>query len=152
MTEQEYYIKLGQDIKTLRETKGIKQAELAEKMGVRATMLSEFENKGTKISAYRINQIMEILSGETFPEKKNEIDIEITGLDAGTVASVKDNRKLREKILQSIQLLFSVDLYRDILDENEQQEEELAHVVTAKIDEVTDVLRQNAPGQAHCES
>ena len=77
MTEQEYYIKLGQDIKTLRETKGIKQAELAEKMGVRATMLSEFENKGTKISAYRINQIMEILSGETFPEKKTRLTLRL---------------------------------------------------------------------------
>ena len=77
MTEQEYYIKLGQDIKILRETKGIKQAELAEKMGVRATMLSEFENKGTKISAYRINQIMEILSGETFPEKKTKLTLRL---------------------------------------------------------------------------
>ena len=72
MTEQEYYVKLGQDIKALRTSKGIKQAELAEKMGVTATMLSEFENKGTKISAYRINQIMEILSGEAFPEKKRD--------------------------------------------------------------------------------
>lgn len=74
MTEHEYYIKLGQDIKTLRESKGIKQTELAEKMGVKATMLSEFENKGTKISAYRINQIMGVLSGETFPEKKTKSD------------------------------------------------------------------------------
>lgn len=65
---------------------------------------------------------------------------------------MKDNRKLRDKIIQSIQLLFSVDLYRDILNENEQQEEELAHAVSAKLEEVTDVLRQNAPGQAHCES
>ena len=65
---------------------------------------------------------------------------------------MRENRKLREKIVQSIQLLFSVDLYRDILNENERQEEELAQAVTAKIEEVTDVLRQNAPGQAHCES
>lgn len=70
MTEQEYYIKLGQDIKALRESKGMKQAELAEKMGVKAAMLSEFENKGVKISAYRINQIMEILNGETLMSEK----------------------------------------------------------------------------------
>lgn len=75
MTEQEYYLKLGQDIKALRESKGMKQAELAEKMGVKATMLSEFENKGVKISAYRINQIMEILNGETFPEKKTRLTL-----------------------------------------------------------------------------
>ena len=29
--------------------------------------------------------------------KKNEIDLEITGLDADTIASVKDNRRLRDK-------------------------------------------------------
>ena len=77
MTEQEYYIKLGQDIKALRESKGMKQAELAEKMGVKATMLSEFENKGVKISAFRINQIMEILNGETFPEKKTKLTLRL---------------------------------------------------------------------------
>ena len=66
---------------------------------------------------------------------------------------MKDNRKLREKIVQSIQLLFSLDLYRDILDENERQEEELAQAVSQKIDDLTqaaqDALRQNAPVQAH---
>lgn len=77
MTEQEYYIKLGQDMKALRESKGVKQAELAEKMGVKATMLSEFENKGVKISAYRISQIMEILSGESFPEKKTKLTLRL---------------------------------------------------------------------------
>ena len=77
MTEQEYYLKLGQDIKALRESKGMKQAELAEKMGVKATMLSEFENKGVKISACRINQIMEILNGETFPEKKTRLTLRL---------------------------------------------------------------------------
>lgn len=69
---------------------------------------------------------------------------------------MKDNRKLREKILQSIQLLFSVDLYREILDENERQEEELAQAVSQTIDDLKqtaqDALRQNASGQAHCES
>lgn len=81
--------------------------------------------------------------------KKNEIDIEVTGLDADTLASVKDNRKLREKIIQSIQLLFSLDLYRDILDDNERQEEELAQAVSQTFDDLKqtaqDALRQNAP-------
>lgn len=65
---------------------------------------------------------------------------------------MKDNRKLREKIIQSIQLLFSVDLYRDILNENEQQEEELAQAVNQKLEDVTNALRQNAPGQTQCET
>lgn len=66
---------------------------------------------------------------------------------------MKDNRKLRDKIVQTIQLLFSVDLYRDILDDNERQEEELAQAVSQKLDDLTqaaqDALRQNAPAQAH---
>ena len=70
MTEQEYYKKLGEEIKVLRESKGVKKIDLAERMGVKSSILSEFENEGKKISAYRINQIMEILNGETFPEKK----------------------------------------------------------------------------------
>ena len=69
---------------------------------------------------------------------------------------MKDNRRLREKIMQSIKLLFSLDLYREILEDNEQQEEEIAQAVNQKLAEMTqaaqDVLRQNAPGQAHCET
>jgi len=66
---------------------------------------------------------------------------------------VRNNRTLREKIVQTIQLLFSLDLYREILDDNERQEEELAQAVSQKIDDLTqaaqDALRQNAPAQAH---
>jgi transcriptional regulator with XRE-family HTH domain len=70
MTEQEYYKNLGENIRQLRESKSVRQSELAEKMGIKSAILSEFENKGTKISAFRINQIMEILVGESFPQKK----------------------------------------------------------------------------------
>ena len=69
---------------------------------------------------------------------------------------MKDNRKLREKIVQSIQLLFSLDLYRDILEENERQEEELAQVVSQSMNDLKqtaqDALRQNAPCHAHSEA
>jgi len=77
MTEQEYYKKLGEDIKVLRESKGVKKIDLAEKMNIKSSILSEFENEGKKISAYRINQIMEILSGETFPEKKTKLTLRL---------------------------------------------------------------------------
>ena len=60
---------------------------------------------------------------------------------------MKDNRKLRDKIVQSIQLLFSLDLYKDILDENERQEEEIAQAVSQTIDDLKqtaqDALRQS---------
>ena len=69
---------------------------------------------------------------------------------------MKDNRKLRDKIIQSIQLLFSLDLYREILEDNERQEEELAQAVSQTLDDLKqtaqDALRQNAPCQAHGET
>ncbi len=77
MTEQEYYKKLGEDVKALRESKGMKKVELAEKMEIQSSILSEFENEGKKLSAYRINQIMEILSGEAFPEKKTKLILKL---------------------------------------------------------------------------
>ena len=77
MTEQEYYKKLGEEIKVLRESKGVKKIDLAERMGVKSSILSEFENEGKKMSAYRINQIMEILNGETFPEKKTRLTLRL---------------------------------------------------------------------------
>ena len=69
---------------------------------------------------------------------------------------MKDNRRLRDKIIQSIQLLFSLDLYREILDDNERQEEELAQAVSQTLDDLKqtaqDALRQNAPCHAHGEA
>ena len=69
---------------------------------------------------------------------------------------MKDNRKLRDKIVQSIQLLFSLDLYKDILDENERQEEEIAQAVSQTIDDLKqtaqDALRQNTACHAHGEA
>lgn len=64
MTEQEYYIKLGQEFRALRELKGVSQTDLARKIRIPSSIISEFENKGTKVSAYRIDQMMEILTGE----------------------------------------------------------------------------------------
>jgi transcriptional regulator with XRE-family HTH domain len=75
MTEQEYYIKLGQDFRALRELKGVSQTDLARKIGIPSSIISEFENKGTKVSAYRIEQMMEILTGESLfsSEKKTTL-------------------------------------------------------------------------------
>ncbi len=65
---------------------------------------------------------------------------------------MKDDRTLLDKIKQTIKLLFSIELYEEILDENERDEEELKRAIKAKLSDVTDALTlgQNATRQAHC--
>lgn len=70
MEEKEYYEKLGKYFRDLREAKGIKQIDLASQMGIHSAIISEFENKGTKISAFRLDQIHKVLTGEGLFEKK----------------------------------------------------------------------------------
>lgn len=57
-----------------------------------------------------------------------------------------------DKIKQTIKLLFSIELYEEILDENERDEEELKRALRAKLADVTDALTlgQNTTRQAHC--
>ena len=76
MTEQEFYQWLGKRIRELREKAGIKKKDLAEKLGVTATFLSNIENKGQKISAYQITRLLKVMGlsqGDLFDEegKKN---------------------------------------------------------------------------------
>ena len=74
--EKDFYKWLGSQFQTMRERKGLKQKEIAEIAGVAPGDLSKFENKGKKLSAYRIlrlvqaiNCSMDDLLGDT--EKKN---------------------------------------------------------------------------------
>lgn len=52
--EKDFYEWLGSQFQSIREKKGLKQKEVAEKAGVAAGDLSKFENRGKKLSAYRI--------------------------------------------------------------------------------------------------
>ena len=74
--EKDFYKWLGSQFQTMRERKGLKQKEIAEIAGVAPGDLSKFENKGKKLSAYRIlrlvqaiNCSMDDLLGD--PKKKN---------------------------------------------------------------------------------
>lgn len=74
--EKDFYKWLGSQFQSMREKKGLKQKEVAENAGVAPGDLSKFENKGKKLSAYRILRLaaaiecsMDELIGET--EKKN---------------------------------------------------------------------------------
>lgn len=60
MTEAEYYKKLGEKFKALRKKTGRTTAEVADKIGVNRALLAQFENNGKKLSAYRIDQLLDV--------------------------------------------------------------------------------------------
>ena len=76
MTENEFYEKLGKKCRELREAKGITPSQMVKKTGVSRSMLYEFESTGKKISAFRLNKIMQVLDLPSIedgfePQKKN---------------------------------------------------------------------------------
>jgi len=78
LNEKEFYTWLGQKYQTIREQKGLKQKDAAEVAGIAQGDLSKFENRGKKLSAYRILLLlkavgvtMDDIIGE--PEKKNSL-------------------------------------------------------------------------------
>lgn len=64
-------MQLGKFYRDIREAAGLKQSEIASKMGIHSAIISEFENKGTKLSAFRLDQMFEIITGNSLFEKKN---------------------------------------------------------------------------------
>lgn len=84
MTEKEYYIYLGQKFKALRKKVGKTAEEVADEIGVARALITQFENNGKKISAYRINQLLkvfgfqaieEIIEEPITPVKKKSLEI-----------------------------------------------------------------------------
>jgi ribosome-binding protein aMBF1 (putative translation factor) len=70
MNEQEFYQKLGVLIQEARKESGLNQNELADKIGVNRSFVARVESQGEKISAYRLNQILEALTGDNLLKKK----------------------------------------------------------------------------------
>ena len=71
LEEKQFYTDLGQKLLNLRSEAGIKKTEIAEKLGVNTSILSEAENHGKKLSAYRLTQILDVLGYELSYVKKN---------------------------------------------------------------------------------
>lgn len=71
MKNNEFFKKLGQQVQTLREKSGLSQTDLAKMVDVDSSVLSKFENKGQKLPADRINQIVNALGYELTLRKKN---------------------------------------------------------------------------------
>lgn len=75
MTEKEFYILAGQKVKQLRESIAMSQKTISEKTGIAVSILSRFERDGKKLSAYRLQQILEAMGFSlsdigTIPQKK----------------------------------------------------------------------------------
>ena len=75
MEEREFYEKLGAVIQTVRKQSGLNQNELAEKLGVNRSFIAKVESQGEKVSAFRLNQILEVLTGESLLEKKTPLKL-----------------------------------------------------------------------------
>jgi len=61
------YDKLADKIVELRKKSGLKQKDLAEKIGVHPTVISRFEKKTIKLSVERIESILDVLGFELQP-------------------------------------------------------------------------------------
>lgn len=61
MNEKEFYQWVGNRIKELREKANLKKNDVAKKIGVSPSLLTEAENDGKKLSAWRIKQIVEAM-------------------------------------------------------------------------------------------
>ena len=85
--EKEYYIQLGQQFKKLRKRVGKTIEEVADSIGVKVALIAQFENNGKKISAYRLNQLMQVFGFKT---------IEETILEAN-----KEDEELKKKSLET---------------------------------------------------
>jgi ribosome-binding protein aMBF1 (putative translation factor) len=75
MTEQQFYKELGQQVKSLREARGLNPAQLANNVGIPRSLLVRFEEDGKKMSAWRMNQLLKFFELGTLenlfhPEKK----------------------------------------------------------------------------------
>jgi transcriptional regulator with XRE-family HTH domain len=81
MNEQEFYRWLGKRIRDLREKAGMKKKDLADKLKINATFLSNVENKGQKISVFQLNRLLKAL-GYTQADLMDEEGIENTSMNA----------------------------------------------------------------------
>lgn len=60
MNEQEFYNILGSKFKELREKAGLTPSQVSRRIGFNRSLLTKFEEQGKKISAFRINQLLEV--------------------------------------------------------------------------------------------
>jgi len=69
--EQNFYREISRKIGALMAQQGVSITELSNRIGVSVSFLAKFLNHGSKISAERINQILDALGYEiVFQEKK----------------------------------------------------------------------------------
>lgn len=83
MTEKDFYVKIGQQYRIIRESKDIKLVEAAKLAELDAGELSRFERQGKKLSAFKIalllkaiNVSLECLTGEE-SEKKTRLTLKL---------------------------------------------------------------------------
>jgi len=76
-----YSLKIGLNIRKWRELKGIKQEQLAGKLGITKAALSNIENDKTDVSLHRIEDIARCLDLEVMQLFNNPADLLIPPTD-----------------------------------------------------------------------
>ena len=80
------YDRLAHEIETLRKKQGLKQKEVAEKVGISPSVYSRFERNGLKLSVDRIEHILNVLGYTLIPsKKKNYRDLRINEQDISNI-------------------------------------------------------------------
>lgn len=122
MTETEYYVWLGQEFKSRRESLGLNAAQVARRAGFNRALLSQFENDGKRISAYRINQLLRVLGLSSIEDmikdsaKKKPLTLTLEGDDLGELTN-GEKKSLLNDMKRFAKLLFSPEIYAELADE-----------------------------------
>ena len=75
MDTQNFYQRIASQIKDIiiKQDKRLNKSKLARKLGVSPTYISKFMNKGDKIPAEKINQILDLYGYELGPVQKKTL-------------------------------------------------------------------------------
>lgn len=71
LTEDDYYKALGEKCQKRREDLDISVKEMITQTGLSRSLLYEFETKGKKISAFRLNKVLKTLGLPTIDDSFN---------------------------------------------------------------------------------
>jgi len=123
--EKEFYKWLGQKYQTIREQKGLKQKDVAEAAGVAQGDVSKFENRGKKLSAYRILLLLKAV-GVTMDEligdsSKKKLTFTLNGDEVGELSN-GEKKQFVEKAKIFFKMFFSREMMRQMAHELEAEE------------------------------
>ena len=128
MTEVEFYKHFGKKCKELRERKGISPGKMIKQTGLSRSGLYEFETRGKKISAYRLNKVLAVLDLPTidvnFDSKKKPHPFMLEGDELETMDN-GEKKDFLEKVKTFVRLFFSEEIMMEVAQEFQDEHDQL---------------------------